>query len=128
MKNKVFAVVAAFIIAIPILTFTAFGATPRWTLFNSATTFCVEEDDLYGARVSAGNDVTRLDLDIILYEKGMFSSYTEVSRISRTIYDYYAVVSGSYSYSSLKNYKVELTATARTSSGQYETITVSEEY
>ena len=128
MKKKFNAVFAALIIAIPLLTFTAFGATPRWTLFTSATAYCIEEDDLYYARVSAGSDVTRLDIDVVHYEKGLFSSYAEVSRINRTIYSYYATVSGNYSYSSLKNYKIVLTATARTASGQTETITISEEY
>ena len=128
MKKKVFAVVAALIIAIPLFTFTAFGVSPRWTLFRSATALCIESDNTYYADVSASSDVTRIDLYLVLYEKGLFSSYSEVSSLSRTVYSNATTVYNNYNYSSLKSYKVVLTATARTASGQTETITVSEEY
>lgn len=128
MKKKIFSVFAAIIIAIPLLTITVFGATPRWTFFNSATALCIEEDDAYYASATAGRDVVQLDLSAVLYEKGLFTSYTEVARTNKTVYTYYATLNGSYSYSSLKSYKIVLTATAYTSSGQTETITVSEEY
>ena len=128
MKRKFFAVFAALIIAIPLFSFSAFAKTPRWSLITSATAVCVEEDDLYYASVTSGSDVTQLDLSVVLYEKGLFSNYQEVSSIHRSYLRSYATVSGSYAYSSLKNYKVVLTATAHTASGQTETITISEEY
>lgn len=128
MKKKLFAIFAMLIIAIPLLTFTVFGASPRWALFNSATALCIEDDDLYYASATAGNDVTQLRMVVVLYEKGLFSNYTEVSRIDETVNTYYNTVSKSYNFSSLKSYKVELTATARTATGQIEVITVSKEY
>lgn len=128
MKKKIIAVFAAFIIAIPMLTFSAFGATPRWTFFNSATVFCVKDDDTYGATVTAGNDVTQLTLNVALYEKGLFTDYKKVDSISNTVYSHYYTISDVFSFSSLKSYKVELTATARTAAGQVEVITISDEY
>lgn len=128
MKKKILAVLVTFIITIPLLTITVFGATPRWRLITSATAVCVEEDDLYYASITSINDVTQLDVHVILYEKSILSDYTVVSSIDRTFYRSYATVSSNYSFSSLKDYKVELIATAYSSSGQPETIYISEEY
>jgi len=128
MKKKIFAVFTVLIITIPLLTITVFGATPRWTLFNSATALCIEEDDAYYASATAGREVVQLDLSVVLFEKGLFTDYTEVARTNKTVYTYYATLNGNYSYSSLKSYKIVLTATAHTAAGQSETITISKEY
>ncbi len=128
MKKKLIALLAAIIIVVPIFTITASRATPRWTLFNSASAVCSRTSDTYLVSVTALQDVNKMDIDVVLYEKGLFSSYTEVSSINKTVYSHFHSAQGSYAYSSLKDYKIEMTVTAYTQSGQSETITVSNEY
>ena len=122
------ALLAAVIIAIPIFATTASRVQPRWTLINTASALCLKSDNLYYGSVTAGTDVTRLDIDIVLYEKGFLTGYKEVSSIHKTVYRAYHTATNTYTYSSSKDYKVELTVTAYTQSGQTETITVSNEY
>ncbi|MBQ8603566.1 MAG: hypothetical protein IJ410_01805 [Oscillospiraceae bacterium] len=128
MKKRLIALIAAIIIAVPVFATTASRVQPRWTLIGTATAVCGISDNTYAARVTASPDVYKMDIDVILYEKGLFTSYTEVSSIHKTVYNYYHTTEGTYTYSTSKDYKVELTVTAYTQSGQTETITVSNEY
>ena len=128
MKKRIIALLATIIIAVPILAIPAVRVQPRWTLFGTATALCSINDNTYAASVTASPDVYKMSMDILLYEKGLFTSYKEVSRISKTVYNYYHTTEGSYNYSASKDYKVELTVTAFSTSGQTETITVSNEY
>ena len=128
MKKRLIALLATIIIAIPILAIPAARVQPRWSLMNSATAVCAFSDNKYIASMTAASDVYKMSMDIILYEKGLFTSYKEVSRISKTVYNYYHTTDGSYNYSASKDYKIELTVTAFSTSGQTETITVSNEY
>lgn len=128
MKKRIIALLATIIIALPIFATVVSRATPRWSLVNSITANCVLADDLYFADITAVNDVYKMDIDVILYEKSLFSSYKEVSSIHKTVYNYYHTAFGSYTYSSLKDYKLETTIKVYTQSGQTETVTVSEEY
>lgn len=128
MKKRVIALLATIIIAIPILVIPVSRIQPRWSLINSANAVCFLNSDTYVANMTAVTDVYKMSMDIILYEKGIFTGYKEVSRISKTVYNYYHTVEGSYSYSDSKDYKIEMTVTAFSTTGQTETITVSEEY
>lgn len=128
MKKRLIALLATIIIAIPILAIPVSRAQPRWTLMSTATAICGMESNTYIASVTASPEVYKMDIDVILYEKGLFTSYKEVSSIHKTVYNYHHNTQGSYSYSSLKDYKIELTVTAYTQSGQTETITVANEY
>ena len=95
---------------------------------STSTGFADVADNAYYAEASCGSDVTQLKLVAVLYEKGLFSNYTEVARSEKTVHNNYGSVNGTYSYSALKSYKIELTATARTAAGQVEVITVANEY
>jgi len=128
MKKRIIALVATIIIALPIFTTAASRVQPRWSLLNSMTVFCSLNDNTYLASISAISDVYKMDIDVVLYGKGLFTSYKEVSSIHKTVYNHSHATEGSYNYSSSKDYKVELTVTAYTQSGQTETVTVSEEY
>ena len=130
MKKRIIAFLAAILIALPMFTATASAAEiqPRWALFNSMSTLCFIDDDLYYASVTASTSVSKMDIDVVLYEKGLLTSYKEVSRISKTVNNYHHTCSNSYNFSSLKDYKVVLTVKAYTSSGQTETVTVYNEY
>lgn len=128
MKKRIIALLATIIIAIPILAIPAGRIQPRWSLVSTATALCSIDDNTYLGSVICGNDVYKMSMDILLYEKGLFTGYKEVSRISKTVYNYYHTTEGSYNYSASKDYKVELTVTAFSTSGQTETITVSNEY
>ena len=128
MKKRIIALLATIIIAVPILAIPALRVQPRWTLINSATALCYRTDNIYIGSVTSLNSVYKMDIDIILYEKGLLTSYKEVSSINKTVYDYTHNAIGNYTFSSSKDYKIEMTVTAYTQSGQTETITVSEEY
>lgn len=128
MKKRIIALLATIIIAIPILAIPASRVQPRWSLINSVIARCYIEDEQYVGSISALDDVYKMDIDIILYEKGLFTSYKEVSSIHKTVYNYYHTAIGNYTYSSSKDYKIELTVKAYTQSGQTETVTISEEY
>jgi len=128
MKKKFFAILTIFVITIPILTFTVSGATPRWTLFSGASVVCAKETGNYAATITSDRSVTRLEIHVMLYEKSLFTDYTLVSSIDRTIYDSTAVVSSHYPCSTSKTYKVELISTAYSSSGQIETIRIEETF
>ena len=128
MKKRIIALIAAIIIAIPILTITVSRAQPRWSLINSAQPLCSISSNHYAGSVTADPSVYKMDIDLVLYEKGLFTSYKEVSSVRKTVYDYSHNVQGTYNYSSSKDYKIELTVKAYTRSGQTETITVANEY
>ena len=128
MKKRFITLLAIIIIAMPIFTIVTSRAQPRWTLFNSATALCYRNDNFYYANATAGTDVYKMDMDVILYEKGLFTGYSEVSSIHKTIYNYYHTAYCDYTFSSLKDYKIEMIVTAYTRSGQTETITVANEY
>lgn len=128
MKKRIIALVATIIIALPIFTMAVSRVQPRWSLMNSATAVCSIEDNAYIANMTAITSVNRLDIDVILYEKGLFTSYKEVSSIHKTVYNHYHTAVQNYNFSSLKDYKIEMTVKAYTRSGQTETVTVSEEY
>lgn len=128
MKKRLIALLATIIIAIPILAIPAARAQPRWTLIANASVNCYRSDNSYVATISADDTVYKMSMDIILYEKGLFTSYKEVSRISKTVNNYNHSAFGNYTYSSSKDYKIEMTVTVFSTSGQTETITVSNEY
>ena len=128
MKKRVMALLATFVILFPIFTTVASRVTPRWSLLHSIIAQCYIEDNQYVGSISADDSVYKMDIDIVLYEKGLFTSYKEVSSIRKTVYNYYHTAIGNYTYSSLKDYKIELTVKAYTRSGQTETITVANEY
>ena len=75
MKKRIIALVATIIIALPIFTMAAFRAQPRWTLMTTASAVCYRTDNKYLGTVTAANTVYKLDIDITLYEKGLFTSY-----------------------------------------------------
>ena len=130
MKKRIIAFFAAILIALPMVTATASAAEvqPRWSLVRNINAWCSISDDAYLGSVICDNSVYKMDINIVLYEKGLFTSYKEVSRVSKTVYDYTHTTGSTYSYSSSKDYKVEITVKAYTQSGQTETVTVYNEY
>ena len=101
---------------------------PRWTLINSATALCYRTENKYIGQVTCLNTVYKMDIDIVLYEKGFLTGYKEVSSIRKTVNNYVNTSFADYTFSSSKDYKIEMTVTAYSQSGQTETVTVSEEY
>ncbi|MBR6610283.1 MAG: hypothetical protein IKK99_08725 [Oscillospiraceae bacterium] len=128
MKKRIIALVATIIIALPIFTMAASRVQPRWTLINSATALCYRTENKYIGQVTCLNTVYKMDIDIVLYEKGFLTGYKEVSSIRKTVNNYVNTSFADYTFSSSKDYKIEMTVTAYSQSGQTETVTVSEEY
>lgn len=127
-KNKIIILTLSIIMIFPLFAFSVSAATPRWSIIRSAVALCEPQNDVYYTIVTATSDTTKLDVDLKLYEKGVFGNYTKVSSISRIIYSDHCTITNTYDCSTLKSYKAEVTVTATTSSGQKETITVSQEY
>ena len=127
-KSKIIILTLSIIMILPLLAFSASAATARWSIIRSAVALGEPQNDVYYTIVTATSDTTKLEVDLNLYEKGIFSNYTKVSSVSRTIYSDHCTITNTYDCSTLKNYKAEVTVTATTASGQKETITVSQEY
>ena len=128
MKNKIISLLAAIVMALPVVTFTASAVQPRWSLINSINAVCLLNDNAYVGTVTADPSVYKMDIDIIPYEKGFLTGYKQVSSIDKTVYNYYHSTSKDYTYSSSKDYKVEITVTAYTQAGQTETVSIYNEY
>ena len=111
MKKRIIAFFATILIALPMVIATASAAEvqPRWSLINDMTALCIIDDDYYYASVTSNLNVNKMDIDVVLYEKGLLTSYKEVSRISKTVNNYHHSCTNSYNFSSLKDYKVVLT-------------------
>ena len=125
MKKKLLSVLSLSLIFTLVFAIAASAATPRWTYLCSITPGIDKSADRYLATVSCVTDVNRIDVDMELYQKGLLGIYTKKASHSGTIYSASGTVYGTYAYNDDKTYRVDITVTAHTSSGQSETVTVS---
>ena len=127
MKKKVLSVLSLSLIFAVIFAIGASAATPRWAYIGSIDTGINKNSDLYFASIGCPTNVTKIEVDLELYQKGILGGYSHKASHSGTIYASGGTVYGSYDMNENKTYKVEATVTATTSSGQTETVTVSHE-
>lgn len=99
---------------------TAFAAEPRWSNVLSITPDITSSG--YSVAVECTQDTTQIKCTMILYEKGLFGSYTEVSRTSDTSSTSRHRFSGSANIAKGKTYKLAVTLNV-TASGSTETVT-----
>lgn len=127
MKKKLLSVLSVSIIFTLILAIGAAAVTPRWAYIGSIDPGFSKSSDTYFATVGCPTNVTKIEVDLKLYQKGILGGYSHKASHSGTIYASGGTVYGSYDMNENKTYKVEATVTVTTSSGQTETATVSHE-
>lgn len=127
MKKKLLSVFSLSLIFAVIFTIGASAAIPRWTYIGSIDPGINKNSDLYFATVGCPTNVTKVEIELELYQKGILGNYTHKDSASGTIYATGGTVYGNYDMNENKTYKVEATVTVTTSSGQTETVTVSHE-
>ena len=84
MKKKLWAVLVAFV-ALTVFATSAFAAV-RWRNVASIYPGISAGDNSYTCEISCLSGTTKIDCTLVLYEKGLFGTYSEVSRSSSTYY------------------------------------------
>lgn len=84
MKKKLWAVLVAFV-ALTVFATSAF-AVVRWRNVASIYPGISAGDNSYTCEISCLSGTTKIDCTLVLYEKGLFGTYSEVSRSSSTYY------------------------------------------
>lgn len=127
MKKKLLSVLSVSLIFTLIFAIGACAVTPRWSYIRSVSPTIDKDGDEYFVTVGCTTDVTKIEVELELYQKGLLGIYSKKDTHSETVYSAGAIVAASYDMNTSKTYKVEATVTATTSSGQTETVTVSHE-
>lgn len=110
MKKKLCALLAVILTATFLAT-TALAAEPRWTnvtLINPA----ISENGSYASTVSCVSGTSKIECTMVLYQKGLFGTYSEVSRSSDIYYGDTYRFTGHYNIQSGKTYKLTTTVIA----------------
>ena len=120
--KKVSSAILAVMLLFCFLACTAFAVEPRWT--NTASISPNISSSTYYASVQGVVGTTKIACTLVLSQKGLFGTYSEVARTSSTYYGNPHTFTGSYAVSSGKTYKIDVTAVV-TSNGTSETATSS---
>ena len=110
MKKKLCALLVVILTATFLAT-TALAAEPRWTnvtLINPA----ISENGSYANTVSCVSGTSKIECTMVLYQKGLFGTYSEVSRSSDVYYGDTYRFTGHYNIQSGKTYKLTTTVIA----------------
>ena len=110
MKKKLCALLVVILTATFLAT-TALAAEPRWTnvtLINPA----ISENGSYASTVSCVSGTSKIECTMVLYQKGLFGTYSEVSRSSDVYYSDTYRSNGHYNIQSGKTYKLTTTVIA----------------
>lgn len=124
MKKRLFRILSISLMLTFILSICASAVTPRWTFLYSITPDISKSNDTYGIIVNADTSVTSIDVELVLKKKGLLGVYTKKASYSATINNCSGRVFSTYDMSTNDEYKLIATITAKTSSGQSETVTV----
>ena len=127
MKKKLLSVLSVSLIFTLIFAIGACAVTPRWSYIRAISPTIDTSSDTYLTTVGCVSDVTKIEVKLELYQKGILGSYSKKDSHSGTINGSGGVISSSYDMNPSKTYRLDVTVTATTSSGQTETVTVSHE-
>ena len=125
MKKKLLSVLSLSLIFALVFAVSASAVTPRWLYIGSITPGLDKYGDTYYTSVGCPSNVTRIDITLELYQKGLLGTYSKKATHNETVYGASGFVYGSYDLNESKTYRVDATVTVTTSSGQTETVTVS---
>ena len=107
-------------VALTVFATSAF-AVVRWRNVASIYPGISAGDNSYTCEISCLSGTTKIDCTLVLYEKGLFGTYSEVSRSSSTYYGHTHEFSGTANIKSGTTYKLVTTATV-TRNGSSETV------
>ncbi len=110
MKKKLCALLVV-ILPATLLAPTALAAEPRWTnviLINPS----ISANGSYASTVQCVSGTSKIECTLVLYQKGLFGTYSEVSRTSNVHYGDTYEFSGHYNIQSGKTYKLTTTVIA----------------
>ena len=96
-------------------------AAARWRNVASISPSISAGDNNYTCEISCLSGTTKIDCTLVLYEKGLFGTYSEVSRSSSTYHGHTHEFSGTANIKSGTTYKLVTTATV-TRNGSSETV------
>ena len=85
--------------------------TPFWVNTLSIIPSISGSAGTYSCSINGVSGTTKISATLVLYEKGWLGGYTEVARTSHTTYSASFFKSDSYSFSSGKTYKLEVSGT-----------------
>ena len=85
--------------------------TPVWVNTLSIIPSISGSAGTYSCSINGVSGTTKISATLVLYEKGWLGGYTEVARTSHTTYSASFFKSDSYSFSSGKTYKLEVSGT-----------------
>lgn len=117
--KKAASMLICFVFAAVFLCTAAFAAEPRWSNVATISSQISANDGRYTSTITCLSGTTKIDCTLILYEKGWFGSYSEVSRTSEVYYGQVHEFVGYYDIKSNKTYKLTTQATV-TRNGQDE--------
>ena len=120
MRKKLLCIFAL-IIASFVLCMSAFAAEVRWKSVVAVSPTISAADQSYSSYIVAVPETSKMVCTLVLYEKGFWGNYTEVSRSSSTYYGFRNEFSGTYAVEAGKTYKLTTTVVV-TANGQSETV------
>lgn len=100
--------------------------SPFWVNCLAMTPTISKASGTYSCSISGLSGTTKITATLVLYEKNWLGNYKEVSRTSGTSYSPSHIFSGTYSFTSGKTYKLEVSGTV-TRNGYAEPVSVSTE-
>ncbi|MBR2028864.1 MAG: hypothetical protein IKA10_07775 [Oscillospiraceae bacterium] len=127
MKKKLLSVLSLSLVFAVIFSICASAATPRWAYIGSISPGLDKYSDAYFVTVGCPTNVTKIEIELELYQKGILGIYSKKDSGTKTIYATGGSLTCSYDMDTNKTYRVDATVTVTTSSGQTETATVSHE-
>lgn len=120
MKKKLCATFLT-LLALMVFATSVFAAEARWRNVTKITPIILASTNTYSSVINGLEGTTKIDCTLVLYEKGLFGTYSEVSRSSSTYYGHTHEFSGTANIKSGTTYKLVTTATV-TRNGSSETV------
>ena len=121
--KKILCLFLCTLLAVSVIATNVFAAEPRWTHVGSVSPSISANDGTYTSEVSCLDGTSKIEFTLILYEKGLFGNYTEVSRVSDVYYGHTHEFVGHYAIKSGTTYKL-VTDVVATRNGSTEHVSV----
>ncbi len=125
MKKKLLSVLSVSLIFTLIFAIGVSAVTPRWSYIRAISPTIDKSGDTYYTIVSCVSDVREIDVELELYQKGVLGIFSKKASHSGTINGSGGTIYGDYDMDTSKTYRVDVSVTVTTASGQTETVEVS---
>lgn len=114
------------VLMVPVSAAEGLTISPRWSNTVIVAPDISAGSGVYTVDIVGASGVDKISCTMVLYEKGWFGSYSEVSRYSSTVNEVGYTFTKPYNFTSGKTYKLDVSATVYRY-GTAETINVSTE-